>query len=215
MQLSLQDEKTLREILRAHRERKIEDAPYPDSKRRQPPYPDAEIYLALVPASTGIPPMTRTAGTASGSEDAPGRATCDIYLPVTVGTAANATKLHYVTKAEVLNVFMFRLLGTKSSATKNEAYVPVARAASGHFIAIPNESMHALFITPSGGIAARSGSTLGSATCTRQFVNNGSLAAASFSETVYNLSTTAVAGSTYIGAKMIDGVWLCDWEDCG
>jgi len=55
--------------------------------------------------------------------------------------------------------------------------------------------------TPSGGIPARSGTTLGSASCTIQVVDksNDSISDGS-SIDVLNLSTTAVAGTTYINA---------------
>ncbi len=55
--------------------------------------------------------------------------------------------------------------------------------------------------TPSGGIPARSGTTLGSASCTIQVVDksNDSISDGS-SIDVLNLSTTAVAGDTYINA---------------
>ena len=68
--------------------------------------------------------------------------------------------------------------------------------------------------TPGGGIAARSGSTVSSASCTVYSVISGSLTSAGFTLPVYNLSTTAVAGSAYIGAVMMGGVLIAVWEDC-
>lgn len=53
--------------------------------------------------------------------------------------------------------------------------------------------------TPSGGIPARSGTTLGSATCTVQNVSTTTISDG-ISETVLNLSDTAIAGSTYVMA---------------
>ena len=51
-----------------------------------------------------------------------------------------------------------------------------------------------VFVTPSGGIAARSGATLGSATCTRYTVTGGTRASTSDTATVYNDFTTAISG---------------------
>lgn len=69
--------------------------------------------------------------------------------------------------------------------------------------------------TPSGGIAAMSGTTPGSATC--RIWNRGptgALVDSLVDVTVYNMSGSAVAGTKYIQAKRIDGVLWVDVESC-
>lgn len=71
-----------------------------------------------------------------------------------------------------------------------------------------------LAYTPGGGIAARSGTTVSSANCTVYYNDNGTLTSASFTVPIYNLSTTAVAGSSYVLAVLAGGTLFCNWEDC-
>ena len=76
--------------------------------------------------------------------------------------------------------------------------------------------------TPAGGIAARSGTTPGSATCTLWTNSGGTLAewvspqGAAQTVTVYNLSTSAVSAAAYIIAcgELLGGTLLAMWEDC-
>ena len=68
--------------------------------------------------------------------------------------------------------------------------------------------------TPSGGIAARSGTTVSFANCTVFSVVGTTLTSAGFTLPVGNLSTTAVAGSAYIVAVMAGGALVAVWEDC-
>lgn len=63
-------------------------------------------------------------------------------------------------------------------------------------------------------IAARSGSTLSSQSCTVYTATSGTLASTSSTITVYNLSTEAVAANAYIIAALISGIWIAVWEDC-
>lgn len=72
----------------------------------------------------------------------------------------------------------------------------------------------AAFVTPGGGIAARSGATLGSATCTRLTLSGGTRATTSTTLTVYNDFLSAVGGSVDIMAATIDGIWVVIAEDC-
>lgn len=79
-----------------------------------------------------------------------------------------------------------------------------------------------IFQTPSGGIAARSGTTPGSAECTPYYINSsGALTeltnpdGTSRTHTVYHIGATAVAGTTYIQAKRCHGRLVADMEDCG
>lgn len=72
----------------------------------------------------------------------------------------------------------------------------------------------AVFETPSGGIAARTTTTLPSEDCTLQNVAGGVINAETITEKVYNMGSEAVAGSIYIQAALIDGIWVANWEDC-
>jgi hypothetical protein len=69
-------------------------------------------------------------------------------------------------------------------------------------------------MTPGGGIAARSGTTITSADCTVYTGEGGTLATAGFDVPIYNLSTTAIAGNTYVVAVWASGVLVAVWEDC-
>jgi len=71
-----------------------------------------------------------------------------------------------------------------------------------------------VFVTPVGGIPARSGATLGSATCTLYTVTGGTRASTTTTTTVYNDFTTAVGASTDIVAAWINGIWVAIAEDC-
>jgi len=70
------------------------------------------------------------------------------------------------------------------------------------------------FAAPVGGIPARSGSTLGSATCTLLTIAGGTRAGTSTSHTVYNNFTSAVGASADIVAARINGIWSVIAEDC-
>jgi hypothetical protein len=79
----------------------------------------------------------------------------------------------------------------------------------------PGRQFAALFLTPSGGIPGRSGSTLGAANCQRVTKEGLTLATAtSQTERVCNLSTEDVGGSVYVQALWIDGDWIANWEEC-
>ncbi len=60
--------------------------------------------------------------------------------------------------------------------------------------------------------------TLGVATCTvcEIYLDASTVKVRTTSETdlVYNMTKTAVAANTLIQAKMIDGYWVIDTEDC-
>lgn len=68
--------------------------------------------------------------------------------------------------------------------------------------------------SPGGGIAARSGTTVSSATCTVWERSGTTLSAGTRTETVYNLSTTAVAATVFIVAEWTNIGWVAVWEDC-
>lgn len=71
-------------------------------------------------------------------------------------------------------------------------------------------------MTPSGGIAARSGTTCGTADCTVQVVTyDGAITATTRTIKVCNLSEDAVGGSAYIMChKVPGGAYVAHWEDC-
>ena len=75
-----------------------------------------------------------------------------------------------------------------------------------------NESL--VLITPGGGIAARSGSTISSATCTIVNRSGSTISTGTATYTVYNMSTTAVAGTAYIVAEWSNIGLVAVWEDC-
>lgn len=70
------------------------------------------------------------------------------------------------------------------------------------------------YLTPSGGIPARSGSTLGSATCTLLSLDSGTRTVTATTRTVYNDFLSAVGGSVDIAAALVDGIWVVIAEDC-
>lgn len=78
-----------------------------------------------------------------------------------------------------------------------------------------NAVIHAY--TPSGGIPARSGLTMGSATCDLyECTSGGVLGDSGDNVTVYNMATGSVAGNTQIvAAKNQAGLYVCIVEDCG
>jgi hypothetical protein len=68
--------------------------------------------------------------------------------------------------------------------------------------------------SPSGGIAARSGTTISSAVCTVWERSGSTISATSRTITVYNLSTSAVGGTAYIIAGPTNIGYVAVWEDC-
>ena len=82
-----------------------------------------------------------------------------------------------------------------------------------------------IYLTPSGGIPARSSNTLGKASCTPYWLYVDSSGDAQIErmvsggsnvpdETIYNLSSTAVGGSSYIIAFNTFNILVAVWEDC-
>ena len=73
------------------------------------------------------------------------------------------------------------------------------------------------FYSPSGGIAARSTLTMGSASCDIYTCSSGGvLSDSGANETVYNMASSAFAGSTHgIAARNAAGLLVAIVEDCG
>ena len=81
----------------------------------------------------------------------------------------------------------------------------------------PENRRVAIAKAPVGGIPARSATTPGSATCTFWEIASGpTLTATSVTETVYNISGTAVAANAYIvvNREYISGEWIVVMESC-
>ena len=105
-----------------------------------------------------------------------------------------------------------------SSFSSAELLVPASEHPGRYFVPTPRMPLGtggiAHFVTPGGGIAARSGATLGSATCTLLSIADGTRSTTATTATVYNNFTSAVGGSVDIVAAKIDGVWSVIAEDC-
>lgn len=67
-----------------------------------------------------------------------------------------------------------------------------------------------MFLTPGGGIAARSGTTVSSATCTEYKLVSGMLTTNTDTATVYNPWPVAIAAGYYIMAQkeQVSGEWI-------
>ena len=68
--------------------------------------------------------------------------------------------------------------------------------------------------TSGSGIAARSGTTVSSGTCTEWIRTTSTMSAGTATYTVWNLSTTAVGNSVFIVAIQTNIGWVAVWEDC-
>ena len=72
----------------------------------------------------------------------------------------------------------------------------------------------AVCVSHASGIAARSGSALGSASCVRLTISGGTRATTTNTITVYNDFLSAISSSVDIVVTKIDGIWLVIAEDC-
>jgi hypothetical protein len=69
--------------------------------------------------------------------------------------------------------------------------------------------------TPSGGIPARVGTTVGKADCTIFTISDSdALTSTGATVSVVNIASAAVAGSVYGQAKRAGGRWVIDYEEC-
>ena len=71
-----------------------------------------------------------------------------------------------------------------------------------------------VFKAPVGGIAARSGTTLGSATCAIWTLSSSTISDSTKTDTVYNVSSSAVGASKYGIALRVEDVWMVIVESC-
>ena len=76
-----------------------------------------------------------------------------------------------------------------------------------------NNSNTRIFQTPGGGIAARTGTTVSSATCTEFKIASGSLTTNTTTQTVYNIWPVAIPASYYIKAtkESASGQWIAEF----
>lgn len=81
----------------------------------------------------------------------------------------------------------------------------------------PDQGSIVHFVSPVGGIAARSSLTMGSATCDiYNSSGSGVLSDSGTNETIYNVASSAFAGSTHgIAARNAAGLLVAIVEDCG
>lgn len=77
-----------------------------------------------------------------------------------------------------------------------------------------------IFLTPSGGIPARVGTTCGKATCTLYYIDEDDDLVPFENESsgvtleVWNIAEESVAGDTFIQTKDCLGKPVADWEPC-
>jgi hypothetical protein len=86
----------------------------------------------------------------------------------------------------------------------------------GNWIDDPHQAPEVyLAQTPGGGIAARSGTTVSSASCTIWRNINGTLESTGITLTVYNFATTAIGATKYIIVNRDkQGTWWVVAADC-
>lgn len=82
---------------------------------------------------------------------------------------------------------------------------------------VDDGSNHKTIAYTSGGATGRSGATLGNGSASLRYLDSG-FALQAFSPdrvvTYYNLSADSVGLAKYILLSQINGVLVCDWEDC-
>lgn len=155
-----------------------------------------QALIAKAP-SGGIPAMSGTT---------PGSATCRIYNRTAAGGLADS----------LVDVVVYN---ANSAAVAGNAYTPALKADGVLWVPPPpaagasgNTVIRAL--SPSGGIAARSGGTPGSATCTLCTWNGTTWTSTGGSQVVKNDYTTAVGASKLIWAVSWGGDYFVMVEAC-
>lgn len=104
----------------------------------------------------------------------------------------------------------------ESIGVRNEVF-PTRRAGGSGGGGSGPSSQHGVIIkTPSGGIAARSGTTVSSASCDVFSIVGTTLTDTGNNIDVYNISISPVGASKYGLAKKeyATGKWVIDFEDC-
>jgi hypothetical protein len=157
--------------------------------------PPKQALIAKTPAG-GIPAMSGTT---------PGSATCRIWNRGATGALADS-----LVDVKVYNA--------STTAVPGSSYVPVERA-DGVFFApppAPAAASTALIrvLSPAGGIAARSGGTPGSASCTLCTWNGTTWTSTGGSLTVKNDYPTAVGGSKLLWVTPWGGDYFTVTEQC-
>lgn len=129
---------------------------------------------------------------------------------------------------------VFRGYKNTGTVTGGDKWIPVvgqwyiAQSSSGQFICCgaddvatnvlkvkdtSGSSSTKLFLTPGGGIAARSGTTVSSATCTEYKLVSGTLTTNTATQTVYNPWPVAIPASYYITAtkEAASNFWIAEF----
>jgi hypothetical protein len=79
----------------------------------------------------------------------------------------------------------------------------------------PRQVTAIIIQTPSGGIPARVGTTVGKANCTVFTISDSdAITSTGATVSVVNIASAAVAGSVYGQAKRAGGRWVIDYEEC-
>jgi len=109
--------------------------------------------------------------------------------------------------------------GPRGGQWNLERYYPgfqiVGNEADGLVYVVQREPRILLAQSDSGGVTARSGTTLGSDNGVTVYYKNGAtIGATNFVITAYNESATAVVGSTYLQLVYVQGDWVVNWEEC-
>jgi len=109
--------------------------------------------------------------------------------------------------------------GPRGGQWNLERYYPgfqiVGNEADGLVYVTQREPRILLAQSDSGGVTARSSTTLGSNNGVTLYYKNGTtIGATNFVITAYNESATAVAGSTYLQLVYVQGDWVVNWEEC-
>jgi len=104
---------------------------------------------------------------------------------------------------------------TIESYIKEGDIIPITWNGSFYEIAYYAPQSGIIIMTPSGGIPARSGTTVGKADCEIYSIDgDDKLVATGVSVSVVNIAAEAVQGSVYGQAKRAGGRWVIDYEEC-
>jgi len=90
----------------------------------------------------------------------------------------------------------------------------IQQGATGWHITMTRQTSTRLAKAGAGGIAARSGTTLGSGTVTFQRIGGTAITDTAETDTAYHYGQVAVGANAYITVRQVDGQWLVTSEDC-
>ncbi len=109
--------------------------------------------------------------------------------------------------------------GPKGGQWNLERYYPgfevLGNEDNGQVYVVQRVPSKVLAMSDSGGVPARSSTTMGSDNgVTIHYRNGATVTATTFVITAYNEAAEAVQGSTYLQLAYIQGGWVVDWEEC-